>query len=121
MWRVQSHIQACQAALSSVKNQVRRETHNMSSDSTQVPASDKRDTRCHGYMVRVAFYIIVLVNAVVDIMQVEDAFYFLPNPFPEGIMVGVVKQTLGLVDSSSRQVPLSEVPICEHGCCLPWC
>lgn len=41
--------------------------------------------------------------------QVEDALYFLPNPFPEGKMVGVVKQTLGLVDSSSRQVPLSEL------------
>lgn len=42
-------------------------------------------------------------------MQIEDAFYFLPNPFPEGNIVGVVKQTLGLVDGSSRQVPLSEV------------
>ena len=42
-------------------------------------------------------------------MQIEDAFYFLPNPFPAGNIVGVVKQTLGLVDGSSRQVPLSEV------------
>lgn len=41
--------------------------------------------------------------------QIEDAFYFLPNPFPEGNIVGVVKQTLGLVDGSSRQVPLSEL------------
>lgn len=44
-----------------------------------------------------------------DLMQIEDAFYFLPNPFPVGNIVGVVKQTLGLVDGSSRQVPLSEV------------
>lgn len=43
------------------------------------------------------------------LLQIEDAFYFLPNPFPEGNIVGVVKQTLGLVDGSSRQVPLSEV------------
>lgn len=43
------------------------------------------------------------------LMQIEDAFYFLPNPFPLGNIVGVVKQTLGLVDGSSRQVPLSEV------------
>ncbi|KAL0020529.1 hypothetical protein WJX79_005453 [Trebouxia sp. C0005] len=41
--------------------------------------------------------------------QIEDAFYFLPNPYPEGNIVGVVKQTLGLVDGSSRQVPLSEL------------
>lgn len=51
-------------------------------------------------------------------VQVEDAFYFLPNPFPEDKLVGVVKQTLGLVDSSTRQVPLSEVPIRDPCCCL---
>ncbi|DBA67434.1 TPA: hypothetical protein ACH3X2_001720 [Trebouxia sp. C0005] len=40
--------------------------------------------------------------------QGEDAFYFLPNPFPEGVEVGVTKQTLAIVDDSNRQVPLSE-------------
>ncbi|KAL0040659.1 hypothetical protein WJX79_000858 [Trebouxia sp. C0005] len=39
----------------------------------------------------------------------EDAFYFLPNPFPEGVEVGVTKQTLAIVDDSNRQVPLSEL------------
>ena len=50
------------------------------------------------------------------LMQIEDAFYFLPNPFPEGKIVGVVKQTLGLVDGSSRQVPLSEVHVTSVFC-----
>ena len=50
------------------------------------------------------------------LMQIEDAFYFLPNPFPEGNIVGVVKQTLGLVDGSSRQVPLSEVHVTSVIC-----
>lgn len=41
--------------------------------------------------------------------QVEDALYFLPNPYPENQMVGVTKQTLAIVDDSNRQVPLSEL------------
>ena len=43
------------------------------------------------------------------LLQVEDAFYVLPNLFPEGVKVGVTKQTLAIVDDSNRQVPLSEV------------
>lgn len=42
-------------------------------------------------------------------MQIEDAFYQLPNPYPVEEVVGVVKQTLSLVDEAMRQVPLSEV------------
>ena len=42
-------------------------------------------------------------------VQVEDALYFLPNPFPEDQLVGVTKQTLAIVDDTNREVPLSEV------------
>lgn len=45
--------------------------------------------------------------------QVEDALYFLPNPFPEDQLVGVTKQTLAIVDDSNREVPLSEVWSCS--------
>ncbi|KAL3145704.1 hypothetical protein ABBQ32_003237 [Trebouxia sp. C0010 RCD-2024] len=41
--------------------------------------------------------------------QVEDALYFLPNPFPENKLVGVTKQTLAIVDDTNRSVPLSEL------------
>ena len=42
-------------------------------------------------------------------VQVEDALYFVPNPFPEDQLVGVTKQTLAIVDDTTRAVPLSEV------------
>lgn len=42
-------------------------------------------------------------------VQIEDAFYQLPNPYPEQEIVGVVKQTLAVVDETDQQVPLSEV------------
>ena len=42
-------------------------------------------------------------------VQVEDALYFVPNPFPEDQLVGVTKQTLAIVDDTTREVPLSEV------------
>ena len=45
-------------------------------------------------------------------LQVEDAMYFLPNPFPEESLVGVTKQTLAIVDDTDREVPLSEVSCC---------
>ena len=47
-------------------------------------------------------------------LQIEDAFYQLPNPYPEDEIVGVVKQTLAIVDETGRQVPLSEVM--QHTC-----
>lgn len=43
------------------------------------------------------------------LLQVEDAMYFLPNPFPEGRLVGVTKQSLAIIDDADRAVPLSEV------------
>lgn len=53
-------------------------------------------------------------------MQIEDAFYQLPNPYPEEQIVGVVKQTLSLVDETARQVPLSEVlPHSYQPSCVP--
>ena len=51
----------------------------------------------------------ILVRTGNDCLQIEDAFYQLPNPYPEEEIVGVVKQTLAIVDESGRQVPLSEV------------
>ena len=44
----------------------------------------------------------------------EDALYFLPNPFPKDQLVGVTKQTLAIVDDTNREVPLSEVRPCSH-------
>lgn len=50
-------------------------------------------------------------------LQIEDAFYHLPNPYPEEQIVGVIKQTLAVVDESGRQVPLSEVTCIASAWC----
>ena len=48
-------------------------------------------------------------------LQTEDAFYFLPSPYPEGKAVGAVKHTSAILEQSTRrEVPLSEV------CTDPW-
>ena len=42
--------------------------------------------------------------------QIEDAFYFLPSPYPEGQTVGAVRHTSAILDKATGQeVPLSEV------------
>ena len=43
-------------------------------------------------------------------MQVSDAWYTLPNPYPEGQAVGAVKHTSTILNKATAQeVPLSEV------------
>ena len=51
-------------------------------------------------------------------LQTEDAFYFLPSPYPEGKAVGAVKHTSAILEQSTRrEVPLSEVRTgCPCGC-----
>ena len=44
------------------------------------------------------------------VLQIEDAFYFLPSPYPEGKTVGAVRHTSAILDQATgREVPLSEV------------
>ena len=43
-------------------------------------------------------------------LQIEDAFYFLPSPYPEGKTVGAVRHTSAILNkATSQEVPLSEV------------
>ena len=50
-------------------------------------------------------------------MQVSDAWYTLPSPYPEGQTVGAVKHTSSILNAAtSQEVPLSEVTVTLHLC-----